>query len=324
MLAELCPTGVLLISAQGHQVSSNQAWRDILGLSDTDDLDDAWLDIVHPDDREEVKWNLTHRLEGDAPLEQSFRFVRADDARVREGRGSFHLLHDRDGRVCGAIGSLQDVTQELEAEQEHRRLLQILEETSDCVLLMARDARILQANAAARRTFGDEIVGSLADRIMTVEARRRIFAEGIPLVDAGVTHRGVAVHARIPSVLCGLFGHEPSRAWNVSWVTNNAIFVRWVAATNWLPGSQWAETCFRDTASGSAVAVPGWYPVLCRCQAQVRNPPSTQTESSITRKSDDRIYAIFAEGGDSIFCIYRCFSVGRTLIDSFPKPHSMR
>ena len=67
---------------------------------------------------------------------------------------------DRDGRVCGAIGSPHDVTHEREAEQEHRRLLQILEETSDCLLLITRRARILQANAAARRTFGDEIVGS--------------------------------------------------------------------------------------------------------------------------------------------------------------------
>ena len=40
-----------------------------------------------------------------------------------------------------------------------QRLLQILEETSDCVLLITRTLVVSQANAAARRMFG-EVVGT--------------------------------------------------------------------------------------------------------------------------------------------------------------------
>ncbi len=109
---------------------------------------------------------------------------------LRDGRGMIHPLHDPEGRDSGAIASLQDVTQELETEQEHRRLLQVLEETSDCVMLVTGGVGILQANAAARRTFGADIVGRSADDIMTAETRRRVWAEAIPAVNDGRAWRG--------------------------------------------------------------------------------------------------------------------------------------
>ncbi len=189
-LAESFPTGVLLVTAEGQHIYSNRARRNMLGLADADDLDSALLDLIHPEDQDELVRNLAGRSAEEGPLEQTFRFIRADDGRVRHGFGMIQLLHDPDGKVSGAIGSFRDITEELHAEHEHQRLLQILEETSDCVVLLARGGGVFQANAAARRTFGEHIVGQSTAALIAPETEERIRAEALPEIIAGRPWRG--------------------------------------------------------------------------------------------------------------------------------------
>ncbi|MDQ6696737.1 MAG: EAL domain-containing protein [Actinomycetota bacterium] len=75
------------------------------------------------------------------------------------------------------------------AGADRLRLSQIFEETSDCVLLVTTEIEVLQANASARRAFGEQLVGRSASTIMTAETRRRIWAEGIPALEAGRSWR---------------------------------------------------------------------------------------------------------------------------------------
>lgn len=71
------------------------------------------------------------------------------------------------------------------AGEEELRLAQLFEETLDCVLLLTSELDVLQANASARRAFGERIVGRSASSITTSETRRRIWSEGIPAVGVG-------------------------------------------------------------------------------------------------------------------------------------------
>lgn len=50
----LCPVPVILISAKGYAVYTNDAWDKMLGCTYGDCLSDNWKSYLHPDDRAEV------------------------------------------------------------------------------------------------------------------------------------------------------------------------------------------------------------------------------------------------------------------------------
>jgi len=95
------------------------------------------------------------------------------------------------------------------------------------------------------------------------------------------------------------------------------MFVDWVTATNWLPGSQWAETCFRVTASGLAVAVLGWYLVWSQCQAERQQSAAHGSGAPIPWGGTVANNSIFRSKQWGFCNSLRSFSA-LDLIDSFP------
>ena len=81
-----------------------------------------WAELLHPDDRQAVLDNLPRVLRGER-VEAEYRIRRASDGAVRWIRDTGFPILDGTGRVRRVAGLAQDVTDQREAEQQQRLLL---------------------------------------------------------------------------------------------------------------------------------------------------------------------------------------------------------
>jgi len=78
----------------------------------------AWLDAVHPDDRERVEKARSRQLSGDYDIE--YRIVRPDDS-VRWIRDRGYPVYNDFGEICNLVGIATDITDVKEAELALRK-----------------------------------------------------------------------------------------------------------------------------------------------------------------------------------------------------------
>jgi PAS domain S-box-containing protein len=157
----------LYVSANAADVLGHPAerWRDTT----------AWLETVHPDDRQRVQHEADAGLAAGRPFERDYRIVRAD--------GRMVWVHDNIGfarDADGTIVELQGVTLDVTARRQHEERLRddarrlelalrevrlrslLLDSLGEGVTLARYDGTILYTNAALDRMFGyapRELVG---------------------------------------------------------------------------------------------------------------------------------------------------------------------
>ncbi|MGE3548047.1 MAG: PAS domain-containing protein, partial [Kofleriaceae bacterium] len=87
---------------------------------------EAWLALVHPDDREAVAGTVMAALDGGGTYEVEFRFVRPDGTiRWQSGRG--HVVWDEAGQPRALRGVVTDVTAQTVARQRTESLAEALQ-----------------------------------------------------------------------------------------------------------------------------------------------------------------------------------------------------
>lgn len=106
--------------ANGRIIEINKRWRDWTGAPPEGALGTAWLDFVHPDDRERLLQAWTHAVWTGRRFEHEWRVLRAD--------GSYRWCRTRaakrSGDAVGEIvwyGTAEDVHEYHEAEEAYRR-----------------------------------------------------------------------------------------------------------------------------------------------------------------------------------------------------------
>jgi PAS domain S-box-containing protein len=112
-----------------------------------------FLGGIHPEDRAQVEALIAQSIETGEPLEMRFRVLLAN-GRVRWFDSKARVSYDRQGHPLRMAGISIDVTERLEAERSQRRLLELLEATTDIVGITDFEGRTLYLNRAARRTWG--------------------------------------------------------------------------------------------------------------------------------------------------------------------------
>lgn len=157
-----------------HQVWwSDEVYR-IFGLEPERDRAtyETFLAGVHPGDRARVQAAVAHRLEGGEQYTLEYRVVRPDGTeRIVHSRPA--LVRDRRGRPAKITGTVQDVTEQKQAEQAIRegeaRLRGIMDTVVDGIIAIDENGTIGSANASAARIFGygaEEMVGARIDRLI--------------------------------------------------------------------------------------------------------------------------------------------------------------
>ena len=119
---------------------------------------DAYLDMLHPDDRETFQSAIGAALDGDGAFELDFRVVWQDGS-VHWTHGAGRLFRDDTGRPVRMIGTGQDIT-------ERRRILE------DRDRLLADERRA----GAFREAFVDVISHELRTPITTIMGLAQILA----------------------------------------------------------------------------------------------------------------------------------------------------
>ena len=97
-----------------HRWMSTEVWR-ILGLEQRGTPESAFLDAIHPDDRDRVLSARARTLRAGAAFDDEFRLVKPDGD-VRWVHATGRVLHDRDGEEF--LGVMADVTTRKQAELE--------------------------------------------------------------------------------------------------------------------------------------------------------------------------------------------------------------
>lgn len=163
-----------------NQISWSGNAQPLLGelLGDALDLENCtyatFLNWVHPDDRRSVHRALLNLLKGTIEQEVEFRLLTRDGTvRWLAGRGK--TLRNETGRAVRILGTAMDITRRKQTEEKIRQQADLLDITSDAVMVRDLKQNILFWNKGAERLYGwspEEILGKNATEVL--------YQEGLP------------------------------------------------------------------------------------------------------------------------------------------------
>jgi PAS domain S-box-containing protein len=154
--------GVFEYDAITDTVIVSDIWRGLLDLdpSDTTDAQVEWRNRLHPDDIEAAEEPTRICLEGISERAScEYRLRTKDGANWRWIRASITVdLRDREGKVTRVVGSMTDITQQKEAENDLRRSVAQFRSAFDNatigMAIIGLDGRFLDANTALCNLLG--------------------------------------------------------------------------------------------------------------------------------------------------------------------------
>jgi len=132
----------------------------------------AFLEHVHPDDRQRVEAEVERALAGRGAYDIGHRIVRPDGG-VRFVHEQGEVEFDPAGRPARMLGAVRDVTEIRQAEAASRRsqemLASMLKISPEAILVTDPQARILAFSAGAEAMFGyrsEDIAGQAVEQLM--------------------------------------------------------------------------------------------------------------------------------------------------------------
>ncbi len=152
-------------------VTGDLTWSDevykIFGLKpqEFDATYDTFLRIVHPEDRDLVVSKVNSAVKDDEPYDIQHRIVLPD--------ATTHIVHDvgkvfrdQEGKPLRMVGTVQDITEVVKAEEKIRKLSRAIEQSPAMVVITDLQGRIEYVNPEFTRVSGytfDESIGKTPD-----------------------------------------------------------------------------------------------------------------------------------------------------------------
>ncbi len=116
-LADHAPIGIFQIDTDDQYTFVNPRWSHLTGLSIEEGLSRRLTSVIHPDDREDVLKRWTVRKEIDREIVKETRLQKPDGESVWI-IVSIMPVHDSAGKIISYIGTITDINQRKQAEQE--------------------------------------------------------------------------------------------------------------------------------------------------------------------------------------------------------------
>jgi len=127
VLCEQAPVGIFLTDAEGRAVYQNPRWLALAGLTAEQALGEGWVRAIHPEDRDALlaDWKRVVATGGDWKREHRFLTPQGEVRWVAALAGP---LRGAGGELLGYMGTVKDITERKEGEEERRRLERKLQE----------------------------------------------------------------------------------------------------------------------------------------------------------------------------------------------------
>ncbi|SEI44898.1 hybrid sensor histidine kinase/response regulator [Paraburkholderia diazotrophica] len=122
-LSEALPHLVLTCNANGDCDFLSKQWVDYTGLDGANALGLAWLDAVHPDDREDVRRTWLKTVRSEATFYRHELRIRRQDGAYRWFDARIAAVRDASGTLSKWFGSCTDIHSQREAIEEREHLL---------------------------------------------------------------------------------------------------------------------------------------------------------------------------------------------------------
>lgn len=145
----------------------------------------TYEDLVHPEDLPMV---ISQKFQEDEKLgklanQPEFRHLHKDGHYIWV-RVNSTLIFDGNGQIIGSQGTLTDISDRRRLEEEQRRLISILEASTDYISMADRNGTIFWKNAELKRLYGitpsNDIVTYQVSDCHPQWAADRVLQEGIP------------------------------------------------------------------------------------------------------------------------------------------------
>jgi diguanylate cyclase (GGDEF)-like protein/PAS domain S-box-containing protein len=154
-LSDSMPLGVFRSSVDGRLQYVNQRWSEITEIPVDRAAGLGTLDLVHPDDLERITTARERQAIQQGAFRQQFRIVTATGQVRWVSVHASSAIDETTGQLTGFIGSMEDITPLVTAQEETARLAGIVESTSDMVGVADADTGQMQyLNRAARELLG--------------------------------------------------------------------------------------------------------------------------------------------------------------------------
>jgi two-component system sensor histidine kinase UhpB len=131
---------------------------------------DAFLGLVHPDDRERVARAAADNRDAGTPYAEPIRIVRPDGT-VRIVRGGSHAVTDAAGRPVRVVGVLQDITEEARAQEALRSY-------AEQVVVLAR--RLVEVQEIQGRRLASELHDNLGPSLTALGINLQLIENALP------------------------------------------------------------------------------------------------------------------------------------------------
>jgi PAS domain S-box-containing protein len=120
-LANISPVGIFRTDADGSTTYVNPKWSQISGLPSAEAVGNGWLQAVHPEDREKLSqgWEKSTKLHRSSYSD--YRFIHPDGTVAWVMGQAVPELNAKD-QIIGYVGTITDITERKEAEEEIRKL----------------------------------------------------------------------------------------------------------------------------------------------------------------------------------------------------------
>ena len=116
LMADTSPAMIWTSKSDGSGDYYNRTWLEFTGRPLENEIDDGWIEAIHPEDRERSVATYLKALAERGPLQEEYRLRRHD--------GAWRWVLDRaaprftaDGAFAGHVGSCVDITERIEAAQ---------------------------------------------------------------------------------------------------------------------------------------------------------------------------------------------------------------
>ncbi len=151
--------GYYILDIKSGVWSSSEMLDAIFGIDETFDHDLAgWLNLVHPDDRQEMSFYFTNDvLMERRQFDREYRVNRRSDGAELWVHGLGELEFDEGGQPIRMFGTIQDVTERKRAEEslrESEQKFRTLVENSSAAVMIFNGERLVYVNPAAAHITG--------------------------------------------------------------------------------------------------------------------------------------------------------------------------